>query len=372
MAEGMGKRKLDHIRICLEEEVEARGATTWLEHVWLIHQALPEVDFGDVELGVEFLGHRFSAPIMVSAMTGGTEEAAKINAIVAEAVEELGLGMGVGSQRIALEDPRLARTFKVAREKAPTAFIMANIGYQEVARGLPLEALEEAISMVEADALAIHLNPLQEVVQALEGASGRAFLDRLAELTDLLSVPVVVKEVGSGISAEVARALEEAGVRAVDVAGLGGTSWAAVEHYRALEAKDGLRAKLGEVFWDWGIPTAASILEVACSTGLEVIASGGVRTGLDVAKCLALGADMAAMALPVLKEAVRGPGAVREFLKTVIEELRTAIFLSGCRSPRDLAKAPLVITGPLADWVRARGLEAGRRGRIRPSLWPPS
>jgi len=214
LAEGIGKRKLDHIRICLEERVEAKRATTWLEHVWLVHQALPETDFKDIDLGVEFLGHDFSAPIMVSAMTGGTEEAARINAIVAEAVEELGLGMGVGSQRIALEDPKLARTFRVAREKAPTAFIMANIGYQEVARGLPIEALEEAISMVEADALAIHLNPLQEVVQALEGASGRDFLARLAELVECLSVPVVVKEVGSGISAEVAKALEAVGVKA--------------------------------------------------------------------------------------------------------------------------------------------------------------
>ncbi|RLI08277.1 type 2 isopentenyl-diphosphate Delta-isomerase [Candidatus Bathyarchaeota archaeon] len=361
MAEELGRRKLDHIRICLEKEVEAREATTWLEHVWLIHQALPEADFGGVDLGVEFLGHRFSAPLMVSALTGGTEEAARINAAVAEAVEELGLGMGVGSQRIALEDPKLARTFRVVREKAPTAFIMANIGYQEVVRGLPIGALEEAISMVEADALAVHLNPLQEVVQALEGASGRELLTRLAELTESLGVPVVVKEVGSGLSAEVAKALEAVGVEAVDVAGLGGTSWAAVERFRALEAGDELRARLGEVFWDWGIPTAASILEVASSTELGIIASGGVRTGLDVAKCLALGADMAAMALPILREAVRGPEAVEGFLRAVMEELRTAIFLSGCRSPHELAEAPLVITGPLADWIEARGLRARRK-----------
>ena len=370
MAGKVRERKAEHIRICLEEEVEAKNITTWLEHVWLLHSALPEADYDDVDLRTEFLGHEFSAPIIVSAMTGGTEEAVPINKAIAEAVEELGLGMGLGSQRAALEDPSLARTFRVAREAAPTAFIMANIGYQEVADGLPIEALERIICMVEADALAIHLNPLQEVIQALKGSSGRPFLERLAEITDSLDVPVVVKEVGFGISAEVARELERAGVDAVDVAGAGGTSWAAVEHYRALGAGDALKAELGRTFWDWGIPTAASILEVASSTKLAVIASGGLRTGLDMAKCLALGADMTGLALPVLKVAVKGPEAVKEKLRALMEELRAALFATGCRRVADLAEKPVVITGPLAEWARARGLPVeelarrGPRGRI--------
>lgn len=221
---------------------------------------------------------------------------------------------------------------------------------------MPLQALEELVAMVEADALAIHLNPLQEVVQAGGRPGGQAFLDRLAEITSALPVPVIVKEVGSGISARVARALEIRGVRAVDVAGAGGTSWAAVEHYRALEEGDALRARMGRTFWDWGIPTAASVLEVASSTRMAIIASGGVRTGLDVAKCLALGAHMAAMALPVLKEAVKGPGAVKELLSCVIEELRAALFITGCRHVGDLKATPIVLTGPLAEWARARGL----------------
>ena len=360
------RRKSDHIRICLEHDVQARGVSTWLEHVWLIHSAVPAADYEAIDLRTRFLGHDFSAPLMVSAITGGTPEAASINAAIAEAVEELGLGMGVGSQRAALEDPSAARTFKIAREKAPTAFLVANIGYSEVARGLPLKALDELVSMIEADALAIHLNPLQEVVQAEGRPGGQAFLERLAEITDHLSVPVIVKEVGSGISAEVARELERRGVAAIDVAGAGGTSWAAVEHHRALEAGDALRARLGQTFWDWGIPTAASILEVASATELPVIASGGIRTGLDVAKCLALGADMAAMAWPVLKEAVKGSGAVKALLRAVMEELRAALFITGCKKVGDLRAVPLVLTGPLAEWARARGLELRRCSAPRP------
>ncbi len=354
------RRKLDHIRICLERDVQAKHVSTWLEHVWLVHSAVPAADYETIDLRTRFLGHEFAAPIMVSAITGGAEEAARINAAIAEAVEELGLGMGVGSQRAALEDPRLAWTFRVAREHAPNAFLVANIGYSEVAGGLPIEVLEGLVTMIEADALAIHLNPLQEVVQAEGKPGGRAFLDKLADLTDRLSVPVIVKEVGSGISAEVAKALEARGAAAIDVAGAGGTSWAAVEHYRALEVGDALRARLGRTFWDWGIPTAASVLEVASTTELPVIASGGVRTGLDVAKCLALGASLAGMALPVLKATVKGPGAVKELLKAVIEELRAALFVTGCKAIEDLRSVPLVLTGPLAEWVRQRRLEVKR------------
>ena len=357
-------RKADHIRICLEHDVQARSVSTWLEHVWLLHSAVPAADYEAIELRTRFLGHDFSAPLMVSAITGGAEEGASINAAIAEAVEELGLGMGVGSQRAALEDPSVIRTFKIAREKAPTAFIMANIGYSEVARGLPLSALDDLVSMVEANALAIHLNPLQEVVQAEGRPGGQAFLDRLTEITDYLSVPVVVKEVGSGISAEVARELERRGVVAVDVAGAGGTSWAAVEHYRALEVGDDLRARLGRTFWDWGIPTAASVLEVASSTNLAIIASGGLRNGLDMAKCLALGADMAALAWPVLREAVKGAGAVKELLRALMEEIRATLFITGCKRLEDLREVPVVLLGPLADWARARGLEV-RRGSPR-------
>ena len=365
MAGETERRKLDHIRICLERDVEARGVSTWLEHVWLVHSAVPAAEYGQVDLRMRFLGHEFAAPLMVAAITGGTREAERINATIAEAVEELGLGMGVGSQRAALEKPELARTFRVAREKAPTAFLVANIGYSEVAQGLPLEVLERLVSMIEADALAVHLNPLQEVVQAEGRPGGPSFLERLAELADRLSVPVIAKEVGCGISAEVAKALEAHGADAIDVAGAGGTSWAAVEHYRALEAGDALRARLGQTFWDWGIPTAASILEAKSATELPLIASGGIRTGLDVAKCLALGADMAAMALPVLKAAVRGPGAVKELLRAVVEELRVATFLAGCRSMAELARAPVVLTGPLAEWVKARNLKVRGREKER-------
>jgi len=222
-------RKSDHIQICLKEDVQSRYVTTGFEDIYFVHKALPEIERSKINLSTTVFGHRFSAPLIVEAMTGGTAKAAKINAAIASAVETLGLGMGVGSQRAAIEKPTLAKSFSIARKKAPTAFIIANIGGPQLVKGYGLREAKKAVDMVDADALAIHLNPLQEVVQP-EGETGfRGVLSRIGEIAQGLDVPVIVKETGAGIAAEEAKLLESMKVAGIDVAGVGGTSWAAVE-----------------------------------------------------------------------------------------------------------------------------------------------
>jgi isopentenyl-diphosphate delta-isomerase len=268
------ERKVDHIKICLEENVQSRRTTTGFEDVFLVHKALPEIERNKIDLSTVVFNHEFSAPLLVGAMTGGTAKALKINAAIAEAVEELGLGMGVGSQRVAIEDPRLGDSFAIVREKAPKAFLVANIGGPQLVDGNGVKEARKAVEMLEADALAIHLNPLQEAVQPEGETNYSGVLDRICEITQALEVPVIVKETGAGIAAGEAKMLEEAGVAGIDVAGVGGTSWAAVEYHRAKRLKDEFRQRLGETFRDWGIPTAVSLVEVVQSVHVPVIASG--------------------------------------------------------------------------------------------------
>jgi len=272
------KRKTDHIYICLNEDVEAKKITTGFEDIFFIHRALPELNLEEIDLTTEVFGYKFSAPIMISSITGGAEEAIKINASIAEAIEELGLGMGVGSQRAALENPNLRRTYTIVRKKAPNAFLAANIGASQIIRDYGIKELEKIVEMIEADALIIHLNPLQEAIQPEGEAFYLGALSKIRQIAESLDVPIIVKETGAGISAEDAKKLEEAGVAGIDVAGAGGTSWAAVEWYRAHQRGDHLAEEVGKEFWDWGIPTAASVIEVAQSVDIPIIASGGVRS----------------------------------------------------------------------------------------------
>ena len=356
-------RKAEHIRISLEEDVQARHATTGFEDVTLVHQALPEIDRGETSLRTKAFGHEFSAPIIVSAMTGGTQQAAKINQSIAEAVENLGLGMGVGSQRAAIERPRLESTYTVVRQKAPNAFLIANIGAPQLRQGYGLKEAQRAVEMIAADALAIHLNPLQEAIQPEGEACYAGVLARIESIAEKLPVPVIVKETGAGISAEVAKKLEQAGVKGIDVSGVGGTSWAAVEYHRAASAEDVSHQHLGEVFWDWGIPTAASLVEVSESTKLTIVASGGVRTGVHAAKALALGASLASVAAPVLAPATCGSEEVKKALSSWIEELRTTMFLVGARSSTELRRAPIVILGKTSAWLEQRGFNTAAYAR---------
>lgn len=355
MAEETRKRKAEHIRISLNENVQARRATTSFEDVYLIHKALPEIDKQNVELSTTVFDYEFAAPLIVGAITGGTPEATKINATIAEAVEELGLGMGVGSQRAAIEDQKLEETFSVAREKAPTAFLIANIGGVQLVNGYGLKEVKKAVEMIEADAIAIHLNPLQEAVQ-LEGQTNfRGVLKRIGEIATELDKPVIVKETGTGIAAEEAKKLEDSDVEGIDVSGTGGTSFAAVEYYRSKKRGKSFQRKLGDVFWDWGIPTAISVVEVSQTVNIPVIASGGIRDGVDIAKALALGASLTSISQPVLQAAVKGVKETKSVLSLLIEELRNVMFLVGVDSVQTLRGAPLVVTGKTGEWLRIRG-----------------
>lgn len=356
-------RKDDHVRISLREDVEAKDVNTGFEEALLVHQATPEIDRSKISLTTEVFGHKFSAPILVGAMTGGTNAARKINSTIAQAVEELGLGMGVGSQRAALTEPKYEPTYGIAREKAPTAFLVANIGAPQLVEGYGIKDAMKAVEMIEADALAIHLNPLQEAIQPEGETNYFGVLKKIEEISDELQVPIIAKETGAGISAEAAKKLEQAGVLGIDVSGAGGTSWAAVEYYRAKERKDALHERLGKIFWDWGIPTVASLIEVRQNTQLDIIASGGVRAGTDAAKAIVLGASLASMSVPILRAVTGGIDEVKSNLTVLIEELKNAMFLVGAGSVKELENAPIVLTGRIAEWLERRGFEPNKYAR---------
>ena len=350
-------RKLEHIRICLESEVES-SIPTGFDDITLVHNAVPELNLDDVDVRTTFLGYELQAPLMVTAITGGHQEALPINKHIAEAVESLGLAMGVGSQRAAVEDASLAKSFTVTREHAPTAFLVGNIGAPQLSLGWGVEEAQTAIDMINANALAIHFNAAQEAVQPEGEATFAGVLQSLKQLARTLSTPLIAKETGAGLSQSSAKALMAAGVKALDVAGLGGTSWPKVEVERA-KPGDAMKATLGRWFTDWGIPTAVATFEVAyhVKKRIPVIASGGIRTGIDIAKAIAIGADLAGVALPVLSPAVIDAQAVQLFLASLIHGLKAAMFLVGASNLKELAQAPLVITGQTREWLEYRVYE---------------
>ena len=342
------QRKAEHIRICLEKKAQARKVTAGFEDVTFVHRALPEVNREDINLSTSFLNKTFLAPLIVGAMTGGTEEAVKINQNIAIAVEKLGLGMGVGSQRAAVENFALERTFAVARKYAPNAFLIANLGGVQLVHGYGLKEVRKVVEMIDADAVAFHLNALQEAVQPEGQTVFKGVLAKIAEIAGELDKPVIVKETGAGICAEDAKVLKDAGVSAIDVGGVGGTSFAAVEYFRGEQ-------QLGAAFWDWGIPTVVSVVESVESAKLPVISSGGVRSGLDVAKSLALGASLAGIIQPVLETAVRSSKETEQFLAGILNELKNVLFLVGVENVSGLVEVPMVICGESAEWLKIRG-----------------
>lgn len=329
-------RKADHLRVCLEEDVQFRSNTTGLERYRFTHCCLPELDWNDIDIGTSFLGKSLGAPLLISSMTGGTEQAKTINYRLAEVAQHYKIAMGVGSQRIAVEKPEVADTFAV-RSLAPDILLFANVGAVQLNYSYGIDECRRAIDILEADALILHLNPLQEAVQSHGDKNFRGLLDKIAKLCSQLPVPAIAKEVGNGISAEMAKKLIEAGISAIDVAGAGGTSWAKVEGQRA---QDPRQRRLGETFADWGIPTAECIAAIrAVSPDIPTIASGGLRNGLDVAKAIALGADLAGLAWPFLQAASESTDAVHTLTEHLIAEIATALFCTGNATLSELKKS---------------------------------
>ena len=342
------KRKNDHIEICLSKDVNA--SHNYWDDIELVHRALPEVDFDDIDLTVELFGIELNAPIIISGMTGGTPLGKKINENLAIAAEKLGIGMGVGSQRAGLESPELFDTYSVVKQyRIP--LLIGNIGApqlinQKKRRGITDREIERLFVMIDADMLAVHLNYLQEAVQPEGDLMAEGVISAISTLSRRF--PVIAKETGAGISRGVAIKLKRAGVMGIDVGGLGGTSFSAVEYYRALEKGDEDKANLGKLFWNWGIPTPASIIEA--SVGIPIIATGGIRNGLDVAKALVLGASAAGIARRLLKPATISSDAVIKELERIMQELKVAMFLLGARNVHSLRNSRFVVHGELRDW----------------------
>jgi isopentenyl-diphosphate delta-isomerase len=334
----IASRKSDHIRINLEEDVRS-GLTTGLERYRFLHRALPEINLDEVDTGLRLFGRELQAPLLISSMTGGTSRAGEINRILASAAQETRIAMGLGSQRAAFEHPEQVPTFQV-RKVAPDILLLANLGAVQLNYGYGVEQCRQAVEMAEADALILHFNALQEAVQSEGDTRFAGLLRRVERVCRALHVPVIAKEVGWGFSEQDARLLAEAGVSAIDVAGAGGTSWSQVEMHRAQNES---QARLAAAFVDWGIPTSDAILYVRrAAPGLVVFASGGLRSGLDIAKCIALGATLGGMAGPFLKAAVRSLDDTVMTILEVCKETKVAMFAAGAANLDELARTQLI------------------------------
>lgn len=346
----ISNRKLEHLLICKNYDVEFKDKTTGFEDIELIHNALPEVDKNEIDLSTSVFGKKLDSPLFITAITGGHPSAKEINKQLAIAAEENNIALGVGSQRAACEHPELEDTYTVVRDNAPDCLLVGNIGAPQ------LNLANKAVEILDADILAIHLNPLQESIQPEGDLNAIGYLESIGEITGMVDIPVMAKETGCGISAETAKELVDAGVDFIDVEGAGGTSWAAVETYRSEDKY------LGEMFWDWGIPTAISTAEVVNSVDVPVISSGGIRSGLEAAKAIALGADSVGMALPFLKKSV-SQEELNNFINKFNDSLRIAMFLVGAKNIEELKQSRLVIRGKTKEWLNERGINTNNYSR---------
>ena len=348
MSVDIKQRKIDHLDLCASDKVAFREKKTLFDGVRLVHQSLPDLGLEDIDLSVEFFGKKLKAPLFIAAMTGGNERAAKINQDLAIVAEEGSYGFGLGSQRAMHKDPSSDWTYKV-RQYAPNVLLLANIGVVQ-ARNMSSSQIVDLIGTVDADALCVHMNPAMELIQPEGDRDFSRCSDTFARLVQELSVPVVAKETGNGLSRTTLKKLKECGVATVDVSGAGGTSWVGVETLRA----KGDAKELGELIWDWGVPTAASVA-YAAEYGFRTIATGGVVNAFDVARALALGANAAGMARIVLKvHNDSSRDGVFGFLNKIEDQLRSIMLLCGAASVSELARAERVICGELKDWL---GLE---------------
>jgi isopentenyl-diphosphate delta-isomerase len=333
------QRKDDHIKINLEQDVRS-ALTSGLEKYHFIHEALPELDLDEVDTTLSLFGKKLQAPILISSMTGGTEDAGDINMRLAKAAQTCGVAMGVGSQRAAIERPGMAATFQV-RRVAPDILLFANLGAVQLNYGYSVDECQRAVDMIEADALYLHLNPLQEAVQAGGDTNWKGLARKIEKVCKRLDVPVLAKEVGWGISEKTAKRLADCGVEAIDVAGTGGTSWSQVEMHRA---PDAFLRDLAATFVGWGIPTAESILNVKrAAPGMTIFASGGIKDGLDIAKCLALGATLGGMAGNFLKAAAVSTENAVEMIKLTKRQIEVTMFAAGAGDLKSLAGKLVVV-----------------------------
>jgi isopentenyl-diphosphate delta-isomerase len=357
-------RKADHLRLCASDGVDFQRKSTLLEHVALIHEAMPECHLDAVSLTTELLGKTLKAPIIISGMTGGTPEAEAINRDLARVAEQHGIGFGLGSQRAMLLRPETARTYAV-RDVAPNVLLLGNLGLVQ-ARSMETAAVARLAADVGADALCLHLNPAMELVQPGGDRDFREGYATIERLIRELSVPLLIKETGCGISRRTAQRLRDLGVRHIDVGGAGGTSWVGVEALRLESHAAGLAHEL----WDWGIPTAAAIA-ASDDLGLEIIATGGLRSGADAAAALSLGARAAGLAAPLLRAHSRaGFEGASAFVGELVASLRAHVFLAGCRAAHELQRCPKVLSPQLDAWIAS--LRGSGSASLRAGVEPRS
>lgn len=355
-------RKLSHIEICLKNDVSSHHSTGF-EDFYLLHRALCNLDLDKIDTSISCFGKKLKMPLMISAMTGGHPDVRVINENIAKVVDRFQLAMGVGSERAAMEQdiPYIQESFRIVRTIAPSAVIFGNLGAAQFSsRGkFGIQEIQKAIDLIQADAMAIHINPAQELMQLEGDTSFHNVVAKIKELAPLIPIPIILKEVGSGFSQEDAGLIADSAIAGIDIGGLGGTSWVAVEALRALQKNERLQYEIGKVFWDWGIPTAISLAEVrSCLPSSKfVIATGGIRSGLDAAKAIALGADLVGMALPFLKAAQQGLDELDFQIRKFHRELQIAILLTGCQTLQDLRKIPIIVTGMSREWLTSRGID---------------
>ncbi len=360
MTEEVKQRKIEHVGIALGQDISAQQRANWND-IQFVHQALPEVDLDEIDTSVTFLGHTLRYPIFMSSLTGGHPDVTSINRNLARAAERYGLALGVGSQRAAIVNPEVASSYAVTRQSAPHAFLIANIGAPQLivqARhpAFTLQQVQQAIDMIGANALAVHMNSLQEAAQPEGDRRSAGEAAALKALTGQLDVPVIAKETGAGVCREQALLLCSCGVAAIDVGGEGGSSMSAMEAARSESRGDGRTMNIGLLYRDWGIATPICVVEAGVA-GLPLISTGGVRNGLDVARALALGATLVGMGFPFLKAASESYEKVCELLETVVEELKVAMQLSGAKSIADMRQIDIVVTGETRNWLTLRGFE---------------
>ncbi len=365
MSNEVKQRKIEHVSVALGQDVSAPQKANWND-IQFVHQALPEVDLDEIDTSVPFLGHKLRYPLFMSSLTGGHPDVTSINRNLARAAERYGLALGVGSQRAAIVNPDVASSYAVTRENAPNAFLIANIGAPQLipqARHAAFtpEQVQRAIDMIGANALAVHMNSLQEAAQP-EG--DRRTIGEAAALKTLIGqvgLPVIAKETGAGVCREQAFLLRSCGVAAIDVGGAGGSSMSAMEAARSKSRGDEQTMNIGLLYQNWGIATPIAVVE-ASTARLPLISTGGVRTGLDIARALALGAALVGMGFPFLKAASESYEKVCELLETVVAEMKVAMQLSGAASVAQLRQVDVVVTGETREWLMLRGFESDLKG----------